>query len=373
MAARSYKTLWLSERGARRLGAVAIPVGLVLMAVGAGAMLHHSFGWNPREPFMRNAPAVNRAMALMKAGDNESAQKILAEYLGTGECSAEGHLELSDRVRKLPDGSFDLGLTLFNLAEKYGARFGEEEQPGEGGKPAEIDPRRNAEIDCALIVVQAIAADRELAAELRARAAYLAGNLEFLRRKYESAVKQYDDALELVPGIAADAKGDGIGRDAAWNRAIALRRIEEKEKQNPPPPDPSSQPPPPEPKQDDSDQHQGDKGDKGDKSDQDRNKGDKGQDDKNKGDKDKDKDKDKNPGDPNQGDPKRDQGNGAKGDPQNGNKGDGSPEQIDEPPDAHAPPQSRMLDDLREAPSYQGESAKRDAARVRRGPAMEDK
>ena len=50
---------------------------------------------------------------------------------------------------------------------------------------------------------------------------------EFLRAKYEEAVKEYDLALTLVPGLFEEAGGDGIGRDAAWNRAIALRRIEE--------------------------------------------------------------------------------------------------------------------------------------------------
>ncbi len=65
--------------------------------------------------------------------------------------------------------------------------------------------------------------------DLRARAHYLAGNLEFLRREYQSAVDAYDGALKLIPGLPNDA-GDGIGRDAAWNRAIALRRIEDEDK-----------------------------------------------------------------------------------------------------------------------------------------------
>ena len=53
------------------------------------------------------------------------------------------------------------------------------------------------------LVVRAIAADPEVPAELRARARYLAGNLEFLRKKYEDAVKEYDQALALVPGLAS--------------------------------------------------------------------------------------------------------------------------------------------------------------------------
>src|SRR5262249_54951704 len=69
--------------------------------------------------------------------------------------------------------------------------------------------------------------DPQVPIELRARAYYLAGNLEFLLQKYEDAVKEYDQALALVPGVHADAGGDGLGRDAAWNRAIALRRQEQ--------------------------------------------------------------------------------------------------------------------------------------------------
>jgi hypothetical protein len=60
----------------------------------------------------------------------------------------------------------------------------------------------------------------------------LAGNLELLRRQYRAAVTDYDLALRLIPGMPEDA-GDGIGRDAAWNRAIALRRIQDQEEDQP--------------------------------------------------------------------------------------------------------------------------------------------
>src|SRR5262249_52082955 len=69
--------------------------------------------------------------------------------------------------------------------------------------------------------------DPSVPADLRARAFYLAGNLEFLRRKYEEAVLHYDKALAIIPGLYEEAGGDGIGRDASWNRAIALRRIQD--------------------------------------------------------------------------------------------------------------------------------------------------
>jgi hypothetical protein len=78
--------------------------------------------------------------------------------------------------------------------------------------------------------------------ELRARAHYLAGNLEFLRGAYDEAVRHYEEALKLIPGMVE--AGDTVGQDAAWNRAIALFRKEEEKKrdagsdaQPPPPPD----------------------------------------------------------------------------------------------------------------------------------------
>src|SRR5262249_41658077 len=88
---------------------------------------------------------------------------------------------------------------------------------------------RREEVECALRIVRLIAADTSVPIDLRARADYLAGNLEFLRREYRSAVSAYDLALRLIPGLPEAAGGDGIGRDAAWNRAIALKRIEDEE------------------------------------------------------------------------------------------------------------------------------------------------
>ncbi len=82
-----------------------------------------------------------------------------------------------------------------------------------------------AQIECARRLARGPRGGRPRPA-LRARARYLEGNLEFLDGEYEDAVQAYDRALLLAPG-SVDA-GDSIGRDAAWNRAIALRRIEDK-------------------------------------------------------------------------------------------------------------------------------------------------
>ncbi len=85
-------------------------------------------------------------------------------------------------------------------------------------------------MDCASTIVRLVAGDATAPIDLRARAFYLAGNLEFLRGEYRAAVAAYDAALKLVPGFPEDGGADGIGRDAAHNRAIAQRRLEDEQK-----------------------------------------------------------------------------------------------------------------------------------------------
>lgn len=200
---------------------------LVLLAFFAGGC-----GWEPSRPFDRKAPEVEKAIAALDAGDASSAAALLESYLQTGVCADAG-LGTPDRVRDRPNASFDLGLTLFHLGEQYGRRFGDEEIARDGGPTDEEQQAaalRSDQVECALRVVLAIADDPATPIELRARARYLAGNLELLRRQYEAAVKQYDGALGLVPGMIDG--GDAIGRDAAWNRAIALERIEDEKKRD---------------------------------------------------------------------------------------------------------------------------------------------
>jgi hypothetical protein len=180
-------------------------------------------GWDPSRPFDREAPAVKMALADLDAGDAASAAGRLEEYLSTGACS-EGNIGAPPVLKKRPDGTFDLGLSLFRIGEQYGRRFGEEEI--DAGVDEGTRAQRHAQIECARRVVDAIADDPALPLDLRARARYLQGNLAFLDGDYEGAVRAYDTELSLVPG-QVDA-GDPVGRDAAWNRAIALRRIDDK-------------------------------------------------------------------------------------------------------------------------------------------------
>jgi len=180
--------------------------------------------------FTRNAPPVDEAIGALDAGDASAAAAALQSYLGTGACD-QGNIGTPESVRSKANAGFDLGLALFYIGETFGRRFGDEDVLLDAAPTPEQELQsadRNARVECALRISRMIAGDASSAIELRARAHYLAGNLEFLRRQYRSAVSAYDLALKLIPGLPVDA-GDGIGRDAAYNRAIALRRIEEEE------------------------------------------------------------------------------------------------------------------------------------------------
>jgi hypothetical protein len=195
-------------------------------------------GWDPRRPFEREAPEVKEAITHLDGGDAGTASELLEEYLTTGACK-EGSIGAPPRVRARPNGAFDLGLGLFDIAQMYGRRFGEEEANGQMPRMRN-DPdkqTRSENVECALRIVRVVGEDASQPADLRARARYLEGNLLFLNGAYEDAVKAYDRALEMAPGSpeagvqigsGRNIAGDAIGRDAAWNRAIALRRIDDK-------------------------------------------------------------------------------------------------------------------------------------------------
>jgi hypothetical protein len=92
----------------------------------ASSALVVACGWDPSRPFERESPQVREAITHLDAGDAQSAGTLLEEYLATGQCK-EGSIGTPPRVRERSNGSFDLGLAFFQLAEQYGQRFGEEE------------------------------------------------------------------------------------------------------------------------------------------------------------------------------------------------------------------------------------------------------
>lgn len=193
-------------------------------------------GWEPTRPFERRSAAVDRAIEKVGRGDYESAEEVLTEFLDTGPCE-KGKLNVTDRVRKKPDGSFDLALVLFSLGEQFGDPFGQEPKPTsvESETPEALLERqkvlesRSLEIKCGLLIAIAVAKDPRVELSLRARAYFLAGNMEFLRLDYKAAIAAYQEALRLIPGSDEREQADDIGRDAAFNRAVALRRLEELE------------------------------------------------------------------------------------------------------------------------------------------------
>ena len=109
-------------------------------------------GWDPTSPFEHNAPEVDKALAELDAGNARAAEDILEDYLGTGPCTDAG-IGLPDTVKLKPNGSFDLGLTLFYLAESFGQPFGEEEEGLEGPNWKRTARLRGIEINCALLIV----------------------------------------------------------------------------------------------------------------------------------------------------------------------------------------------------------------------------
>jgi hypothetical protein len=295
-----------------------------LALLGAASVVIGACSWDPSRPFDRQAPEVDQAIRSLDAGDASFAATTLEEYLSTGAC-AEGSIGAPSSILAKPNGAFDLGLSLFAIGESYGGRFGDEEI--EAGSPPD-QQKRSAEVDCALRIVRAVAQDLAVPIEVRARARYLEGNLLFLERSYEDAVHGYDQAIELIPGAPADASLDQTGSDAAWNRAIALRRIDDKK-------DAGSD---------------GGKDGGGDSGPSDGGQPDSG-----------DQDAGHDGGSPDGG------GDGGKNQPDAGQDGGQPPPQNDDagapPPPPKASQDERMLDDLENAPSLQQEEAKREAAK----------
>ncbi len=180
--------------------------------------------------FLRNAPEVDQAITLADA-DAGASLSLLSRYLMTGECE-KGNIGTPESFEKKPNAAWDLGAVLFRVAESHGARFEEVGLAQSAGATPQGDVALRGEtIDCALRVTAAVALLPEAGRELRARADFLTGNLRFLREEWQEALLAYDRALRLVPGLAADA-GETLGRDIAFNRALALRNLKEK-----PPPD----------------------------------------------------------------------------------------------------------------------------------------
>lgn len=333
---------------------------LAIVSVAASALVA-ACGWDPSRPFERDAPQVKEAIQHYDAGDAAVAAALLEDYLLTGVCN-EGNIGTPNRLVERPNGTFDLGLSLFKIGEAYGHRFGDEENDA-GFLDPNLKGMRSGIVECALRILRRVSEDASQPASLRARARYLEGNLLFLTAAYKEAVTAYDKALALAPGMGDGGPiglpdgsqvtytPDPVGRDAAYNRAIALRRIEDKK--------------------DAGDDGGGDGGGEGGSGDG----GGEG------GANDGGNDGGGDSGKGNEGD---DGGKDAGGndEPDGGQDASGNPppKPEDQTPDAGAPPPSsrqsqddRILDQLENAPTVQQEAARKQAGRRRVVGGMTDK
>lgn len=196
--------------------------------------------------FTRYSPDVDNAIGNLDSKDAGDAHQILSSYLNTGTCKG-GEIGAPPTLREKPFAAYDLGLALFDLAERFGGRLGEPAPQPDDPNAAPTLAKRSQEVDCALRVTRAVANDPSVPLDLRAKAFFLSGNLEFLRHDYKNAVQSYNEALRLVPGGvlnqgSSQATAD-FGADTAFNRALALALAEEQEKNKPKPPDAGTPPP----------------------------------------------------------------------------------------------------------------------------------
>jgi Ca-activated chloride channel homolog len=311
-----------------------------------------------KDPFIRHAPDVESAITALDAGNLDAGVDLLERYLSTGKCTG-GNIGTPDSILNRNNAAFDLGLALFQVAEKFGGRFGDPSSPINAQQSPALQQQlaqRGEQIDCALRVVMALTDLPTASTEFKARAHYLAGNLYFLREEYKKAVASYDQALRLIPGLEGN-RVDAIGRDAAWNRALALERADQK--------------PPPDAGQDGGNQNPGDAGspqpDAGKNPPQPDAGGQQPPDAGNNGqDKNKDKDKNKNKNQPDAGSPPP---------PKNADAGAPPPQPKDAPqPSRDGQNQDdRILDALEQTPSLDEHMAKENAHRRRGIVRMEDK
>jgi hypothetical protein len=186
--------------------------------------------------FERDDPGVERARAALDAppeadADLQAARVELEELLRF-RCENDGG---RDMVLDYPNAALDLGLVMFRLTELIGRRFGEEELPDGGVEEGDelVMEARARQLDCAHLLLLKIASDPKTPLSLQLRARYLLGNMAFLAKKYKDAIARYDEVLLAHParGVQPNEAGppnddDAVARYAAWNRAIALERLE---------------------------------------------------------------------------------------------------------------------------------------------------
>lgn len=344
--------------------------------------------------FERYSPTVDEAIETLHDGRPAAALTLLTEYLETGACEA-GVIGTPERSARLPDAAFDLGLALFEVSDTTPSA---RPDPDSGPTPPELPPgmtgaapegptpAQREHIDCALRVLGPIALNTSLPLALRARAHYLTGNLELLRKEHRAAIAAYDAALRLIPGLPEPGPDepaiDDIGRRAAHNRAVALRRLAEeppedqKSDNDPEAGEQDEQDPPEEGEEGEDSEDEPERQDEGDDESSDHQDQDQSQD--------QDQDQDQDPEGTEQ--PDESSGDDASPKPQEGQdqaspppdpreeRGrDAAPEQAASATDPSRERDERLLDEFERAPTFQQHDARDNARRVRGSIRMEDK
>lgn len=217
---------------ADRLLAAILPLGAALVVGACSVDLAKVF--DRPDPRVEEARGALEASIATNDADLAAARMQLEEVL-QWRCETDGGKDL---VVERPNASVDLGLLLFRISELVGRRFGEEEMMDAEGEEAEgIAAARAAQLDCAHLLLLELANDPATPKDIALRARYLLGNFQFLSRRYKEAIAEYDEVLLAHPARGDDPPGevgapkddDAVARDAAWNRAIALKRLHDRD------------------------------------------------------------------------------------------------------------------------------------------------
>ena len=185
-----------------------------------------SCAWDPSRPFDRDAPAVKQAVSALDSGKPGAAVTVLEDYLSTGACK-DGNIGTPDALKVRPDGTFDLGLSLFAIGEHFGRRF-----PGKK-RSTRASPRTRVRSDTPRSSARVVwcrpprTARKRRASSGHARTTST-GTCRFstVRTRTPSAPTTRRSRSRRARSRQSESR---VGRDAtAYNRAIALQRIEDR-------------------------------------------------------------------------------------------------------------------------------------------------
>ena len=181
-------------------------------------------GWNPSRPFEREAPAVNEALAELDAGDASSAASRLEDYLSTGPCK-DGNIGTPERAQA--PGGRDVRPRARRSFASASASVGASEKRRSTTEPTKA---------CAPSAMRRSSA--RAASSMRSPTTAASRPSYGLGRSTSTGTSRSSTATTRAPCARTTARSfsrpatadaaDSVGRDAAWNRAIALRRIDDK-------------------------------------------------------------------------------------------------------------------------------------------------